>query len=85
MKNTEKFIKSPIFLQLGRAIDRENWQTAMMQYRKLEKGVAENEITQMQSHLKGIRIAIVQKNKVQAQNALTRLTVVRVGMLKEMM
>lgn len=83
MMTQDEFIKSPIFLQLGQAIEHENWQSAMMKYRKLEQGINENDIAGMKQYLVGIRMAITHRDKVQAQNILARITVVRVKILRE--
>lgn len=82
MTKQNEFIKSSVFLQLGQAIEHESWQSAMMKYRKLEQGIKENDVVEMQKHLAGLRMAITHREKMQAQNILARITVVRVKMLK---
>lgn len=83
MISQNEFIRSLIFLQLGQAIEHENWQSAMMKYRRLEQGIREYDISGMKQYLPGIRMAIIHRDKVQAQNILARITVVRVRMLSE--
>lgn len=80
----DEFIKSPVFLQLGQAIEHENWQSAMMKYRRLEQGVKECDISEMKSYLTGIKMSISHRDKSQAQNILARIIAVRVKILREM-
>ena len=81
-EETEVFLKSFIFMRLGQAISKGNWQGARMTFKKMENEINRLGLERMKSQLPGLRMAIFSKNKVQAKNALALLVAKRVQLLE---
>jgi len=78
------FLESYDFMKLGQAINRGQWNSAMMILQRLDRSVQELEISVMVQPLKGIRLAILGRNTIQAKQALSLLVGKRVALIKQM-
>ncbi len=78
------FLESHDFMRLGQAINRGQWDSAMMILRRLESSVRKLGISSMEQPLKGVRLGIMGRNSVRAKQSLSLLVTRRVSLLNRM-
>lgn len=78
------FLQSYDFMKVGQAINREQWEIAMMTVSRLERNSRKPGLEAMNRNLKELRNAILAKNTNTAKNLLAMVIQKRVQMLKHL-
>lgn len=78
------FLQSYDFMKVGQAINREQWEIAMMTVSRLERNSRKPGLEAMNRNLKELRNAILAKNTNTAKNLLALVIQKRVQMLKHL-
>ena len=76
------FLEGYDFMKLGQAINRGQWNSAMMILQRMDAFVQRLGIRCMVQPLKGVRLAVLGRNGQQAKQALSALVGKRVGLIK---
>lgn len=79
----EEFLNSQDFMRLGQALNKGNWQSASMALRRMSSASGEIGLDEFTKKLGQIKICVQSRNRLQALNAMTNLTALRVRYLKE--
>ena len=74
------FLESYEFMKLGQAVNRGQWDSAMMTLRRMEQKVKKLEIREFEQPMKGLRLAVSGRNVLQAKQILAMLVAKRVRM-----
>ena len=74
------FLESYEFMKLGQAVNRGQWDSAMMTLRRMEQKVKKLEIREFEQSMKGLRLAVSGRNVLQAKQILAMLVDKRVRM-----
>ena len=80
----EGFLKSFDFMKLGQAINRGQWEVAMMTVSRMERNGRRLGLEGMSRNLHELRNAILAKNAAAAKNLLAMVVQKRVQMLKNL-
>ncbi len=78
------FLEGYDFMKLGQAINRGQWNIAMMILQRMDASVQKFGIRCMIQHLKAVRLAVLGRNVKQAKQALAALIGKRVQFIKRM-
>ncbi|MBQ8231735.1 MAG: hypothetical protein IJZ34_07410 [Lachnospiraceae bacterium] len=74
------FLESYEFMKLGQAVNRGQWDSAMMTLRRMDQKVKKLEIKEFEQPMKGLRLAVSGRNELQAKQILAMLVAKRVRM-----
>ncbi len=75
------FLEGYDFMKLGQAINRGQWNSAMMILQRMDASVQRLGIRCMIQPLKGVRMSVLGRNGQQAKQALSALVAKRVGLM----
>lgn len=81
LKEWERFLKSYDFMRLGQAVNRGQWEAAMMTARRMEQTAGQLGAAPFVYGLSGIRQAIARRESTPAKQQLTQLVRRRVQLL----
>lgn len=74
------FLESYDFMKLGQAINRGQWDSAMMTLRRMDQKVKKLGIREFEQPMKGLRLAVSGRNELQAKQILAMVVAKRVRM-----
>ena len=79
-RETALFLESFVFMRLGQAISKGQWETAMITLRNMEQKVKKLELPCFDKEFAGLRQAILNKNIAWGKQIMTSVTARRVRM-----
>lgn len=74
------FLESYDFMKLGQAVNRGQWDSAMMTFRRMDQKVKKLGMKEFEQPMKGLRLAVSGRNELQAKQILAKLVAKRVRM-----
>lgn len=78
----EKFMKGQDFVKISRAISNQQWNVALLTYRRMEESVKALGLDGLQRYFTQLRMAMIHQNMHQAQQAMVMITQKRVQLLQ---
>ena len=80
LKELLTFLESYDFMKLGQAVNRGQWDSAMMTFRRMDQKVKKLGMKEFEQPMKGLRLAVSGGNELQAKQILAKLVAKRVRM-----
>lgn len=74
------FLESCDFMKLGQAVNRGQWDSAMMTLRRMDQKVKKLGIKEFEQPMKGLRLALSGRNELQTKQILAMVVAKRVRM-----
>lgn len=79
----DEFLKSQVFLRLGNSINKGQWQSAVMTISRMQNTLHEIGFKDWDRNLMMLRMCVIKKDRVAAQNALAMIVSKRVALLNK--